>query len=266
MENTHIKKSKSLVDELFEDNELDQKIVKSFYSKEDLSSEIFIKDGNDYVMIDNVRDKLLSIADKFMDYVDINFFIYDIRLTGSLANYNWSEFSDVDLHVILDIDEITTLDSDVHKKILKQFLDTKKEMWNLKHHISIKGYDVEIYIQDLNEKHLSSGVYSILNNMWLVEPKPGKHNIDDNEILKKSEEYIKLIDDLFNKNENGDDVDDIVDDVKTKIKKFRQCGLEKGGEYSYENLTFKLLRRNGYIEKLMDIKKHSTDKKLSITQ
>ena len=54
--------------------------------------------------------------------------------------------------------------------------------------------------------------------------------------------------------------------VKDKLKKFRQNGLDKGGEFSYENLAFKLLRRNGYIGKLLDIQTQDTDKKLSITQ
>jgi len=66
--------------------------------------------------------------------------------------------------------------------------------------------------------------------------------------------------------ENGEDVSKSVDELKAKIKKFRQSGLESGGEYSYENLTFKLLRRNGYIEKLMGIKTSIRDKKLSLPQ
>lgn len=266
MENSHIKNYKNLVDELSEDSELDQKIVNSFYSKDDLSSDIFQQNDTLYIMHESIREKLLSIADKFMDFLDVSFFIYDIILTGSLANYNWSEFSDVDLHILLDTNEFTPNNSDAHKLIVKEFLDSKKNIWNLDYNIKIKKYDVEIYIQDVNEKHISSGVYSILNNKWLIEPQKDKHSIDDTQIMSKGEEYAKIIDDLSEKSEHDEDVSDEVDDIKSKIKKFRQCGLEKGGEYSYENLTFKLLRRNGYIKKLLNIKKQSTDKKLSVTQ
>jgi hypothetical protein len=66
--------------------------------------------------------------------------------------------------------------------------------------------------------------------------------------------------------EEGNDVIKQVDELKNKLKKFRQTGLEVGGEYSYENLTFKLLRRNGYIEKLFDIKTKVRNKKLSLPQ
>jgi len=91
-------------------------------------------------------------------------------------------------------------------------------------------------------------------------------DLDEKKILDKGEEYSKLIDSLVELSENGEDVSKSVDELKAKIKKFRQSGLESGGEYSYENLTFKLLRRNGYIEKLMGIKTSIRDKKLSLPQ
>ena len=261
--------NKSLVDELFEDSELDQKIVKSFYSKESLSPDIFEEDNGSFSMKDNIRTKLLEIADKFVEFIGIDFFIDDVHLTGSLSNFNWSEYSDVDLHILVDFNDFNDSnkkDSTSMKKIIKQFFDSKKNNWNSEHDIKIKGYDVELYVQDSNEKHLSTGVYSILNNKWIIEPKKGKEFIDDRTIMEKGQEYAELIDSLVKSSESGKDVSKDVDDVKTKLKQFRQSGLEKGGEYSYENLTFKLLRRNGYIEKLMGIKKGIQNKKLSVAQ
>lgn len=252
--------NKSLVDELLEDSELDQKIVKSFYSKDTLSSDIFEDTDGSYKMHKGVREKLLEISDAFIDFIGIDFFIEDVHLTGSLANYNWSEYSDVDLHILVNFEDFD------NQKIIKEFFDAKKNNWNQNHDIKIKGYDVELYVQDSNESHLSSGVYSLLNNKWIVEPKKGKEYIDEDLILKKGEEYAKIIDDLVKKSKSGIDVSKDVDDVKLKIKQFRQSGLESGGEYSYENLTFKLLRRNGYIEKLLDIKKGIANKKLSISE
>ena len=261
--------NKSLVDELFEDSELDQKIVKSFYSKESLSPDIFEEDNGSFSMKDNIRIKLLEIADKFVEFIGIDFFIDDVHLTGSLSNFNWSEYSDVDLHILVDFNDFNDSnkkDSTSMKKIVKEFFDSKKNNWNSEHDIKIKGYDVELYVQDSNEKHLSTGVYSILNNKWIIEPKKGKEFIDDRTIMEKGQEYAELIDSLVKSSESGKDVSKDVDDVKTKLKQFRQSGLEKGGEYSYENLTFKLLRRNGYIEKLMGIKKGIQNKKLSVAQ
>jgi predicted nucleotidyltransferase len=259
----------SLFEELIEDKELDDKIVKSFKSKDTLSNQIFEGERGEFKMRDEIRKKLIEISDNFIDTLGVEFFIHDIVLTGSLANYNWSNFSDVDLHILIDFDEIDgggKKDSIALHSIIKEFFDAKKNVWNDTHNIVIKGYDVEIYVQDVNEEHISSGVYSILNGEWLVVPEKTEPNIDDRHILGKGVEYGNQIDKLINLNKKGVDVLNKIEELKKKIKKFRQSGLDSGGEYSYENLTFKLLRRNGYIGKLLKLKTDITDKKLSITQ
>lgn len=254
----------SLFEELIEDREGDEKIVKSFKTKDTLCSLIFHTPT--LKMREDVRKRLLQISDDFIESLGVEFFIHDIVLTGSLANYNWSEYSDVDLHIIIDYNDIKGNDgSDSFMNIIKEFFDAKKNVWNEKHDIKIKGFDVELYVQDINEPHISSGVYSVLNDEWIVEPKKETPNIDDRKILEKGEEFAKKIDNLISKSDN-ENVLSKIENLRKRIKKFRQSGLESGGEYSYENLTFKLLRRNGYMKKLLDLKNNITDKKLSITQ
>jgi hypothetical protein len=250
----------SLFEDLIEDKELDKKIVKSFESKDNLSENIFELVDGKFKMREEIRKKLLEVSDDFIETFGVEFFIHDIVLTGSLANYNWSNYSDVDLHVLIDYDELN-----YPKELIKEFFDAKKNVWNNNHDVKIKGFDVEVYVQDVNEEHISSGVYSILHNEWVVEPKKETPNIDDRKILEKGEEYAKKIDELIKKGIKRDTLQQI-DILRKKIKEFRQSGLEAGGEYSYENLTFKLLRRNGYIEKLLKLKTDIIDKKLSITQ
>lgn len=257
----------SLFEELIEDKEGDKEIVKSFGSKDMLPDTIFSSENGNYKLKEDIRKKLLEITDEFLNFVGIDFFVFDVVLTGSLANFNWSKYSDVDLHILIDFDEFSSgkVSSESYMTIVKEFFDLKKQLWNNSTDITIKNYEVELYVQDVDEKHLSSGVYSILNNEWVIEPEKSSPNIDDRKILEKGEEYAKMIDDLTSESEVGDVNQSQVDDLKSKIKKFRQCGLEKGGEYSYENLTFKLLRRNGYIEKLMNIKTSVRNKKLSLS-
>jgi hypothetical protein len=247
----------SLFEELIEDKGEDKKIIKSFKPKDSLSEQIFEGSDGKFSMRNDVIKSLLKISNEFIDSLGIEFFIHDIVLTGSLANYNWSNYSDVDLHILIDFKE-----TDYNLDLLKEFFDAKKNVWNEKHNITIKGYDVELYVQDIDEEHVSSGVYSILNNKWVVEPDKIKSNIDDKMILQKSEEYMKKIDLLIRK----EGPIESIEEFRKKLKEFRQSGLESGGEYSYENLTFKLLRRNGYIEKLLKLKTTLVDKKLSITQ
>ena len=258
----------SLIEELIEDKEELKKIIKSFKAKETLTNQIFDNVDGSFVMNSEVRKKLLQVSENFIDSWGIEFFIHDIILTGSLSNYNWSQYSDVDLHILIDFDELDKTkqkDSEPLHNIMKEFFDAKKNIWNEKHDVTVKGYNVEVYVQDVDEKHVSSGVYSILNNKWVVEPKKDTFNIDEKIILDKSENFIKKIDRIINSPKTSD-VLTKVDDLRKKLKEFRQSGLETGGEYSYENLTFKLLRRNGYIEKLLNFKNQVIDKKLSITQ
>jgi hypothetical protein len=266
----------NLVDELLElsDPEVDNKIIKSFEMKDRLCPEIFDQEKSGkglppgkYVMKKEILSRLLEITDNFIEFTGIEFFIHDVILTGSLANYNWSEYSDVDLHILVDMNEITGEDkpSPALTDIVKEFFDAKKGMWNEQHDIKIKNFEVELYVQDVNEEHASSGVYSVLNNEWVVEPSQKKETIDSNQILEKGEYFAKKIDALIASFKSGEDVAKQILDLRDKLKKFRKSGLTSGGEYSYENLTFKLLRRNGYIEKLMDLKKHVSDKKLSLS-
>jgi hypothetical protein len=155
----------SLFEELVEDRVGDEKIIKSFEPKETLSDNIFDTSSKKMLIRDDIRKSLLKIADDFVDTLGIEFFIHDIVLTGSLANYNWSNFSDVDLHIVIDFE-----DSKYGFDLLKEFFDAKERVWNKKHDVIIKGYDVELYVQDINQEHVSSGVYSVLNNKWVIKP------------------------------------------------------------------------------------------------
>ncbi len=153
----------SLVELLLNDGKGD-KILKSFYPKKTLSPDIFDENKK---MNSDIRKKLLSISNNFIDFLGVDFFVHDIVLTGSLASYGWSNFSDVDLHIVIDYDE-----TNHNEELLKQFFDAKKFSWNETYDVKIKGYDVEIYVQDLKEEHTASGIYSTING--LIPPKETK--------------------------------------------------------------------------------------------
>ena len=64
-------------------------------------------------------------------------FVEDIHLTGSLANFNWSEFSDFDLHVIVDFEQYEK-QSDLYKELF----NLKKQVFNDKH--DIRGVSLQL--------------------------------------------------------------------------------------------------------------------------
>jgi hypothetical protein len=64
----------------------------------------------------------------------------------------------------------------------------------------------------------------------------------------------------------GDDEIDVVEDMWKDIKRMRQAGLSRDGEFGPENLVFKMLRSQGWIEKLSDYITTLQDQELSIEQ
>jgi hypothetical protein len=211
-----------------------------------------------------VREQLIQIANDFYEQTDIDADIKDIILTGSLANYNWSEkYSDYDLHILIDFKEVS---DDV--ELVKKFVDGARKIFNDNYDLKIAGYEVEVYIQDIEEPHTSTGVYSVLNDKWKVKPMKIDFELDEDAVKDKARSVMMRISDL--EEEVGevkhDKFIEKVDKVWEKIKNFRKSGLaQEGGEFSIGNITFKLLRRNGYIEKLMNLRNDMVDKKLSVS-
>ena len=66
----------------------------------------------------------------------------------------------------------------------------KKGIWNDAHDISIYNFPVEVYVENEGESHTASGLYSILNDEWIVVPKKKEVMIDKDDITTKAEEFI----------------------------------------------------------------------------
>lgn len=235
----------------------------SFGTKPTLNPKIWNDvDTDNPVLKNGIRVALLRIAGEFMDFLGEDLFVDDIRFTGSLANFNWSEFSDIDLHLYVDFSQFDPKDRAVYKELFQ----LKKTLFNTTHKITVKGYEVELYAEDVNETHFSTGVYSVLFDEWVHKPEKEQVKIDREFLIKKVSGVMDTIDNLM-EDIVDDDLDialEKIEKFKDKLKKYRSSGLEKDGEFSYENLVFKFLRRNQYIDKLYDFKNKLMDKKLSL--
>jgi hypothetical protein len=248
-----------------------EKIINSFYLQDDLNPDIWDlpnerymgdEEAQNYKLKPEIRERLLKVSNLFIEYLDTDLFIQDIIFVGSLVGYNWSEFSDFDIHILIDLNESE------NKKLTEELFRLKKTVFNAAHDIRIKGYETELFVQDSNEKNSIEGIYSILNNEWLKKPKKENFKVDKKKLMSKANQWMDIIDGVL-ENAEDEDIDDAVKLVKKyreKLRKYRTCGLQKEGEYSYENLVFKFLRRNGYISKLENFKNEFVDKKLSLEQ
>jgi len=239
-------------------------ILSSFYIQNDLNEEIWEKTYNDsYAMRPPIRDILLEIANEFVDYLGYDIFVLDVVMTGSLANYNWSDFSDIDLHIMFDFKE-----TGEQKDLFSDLFKLKKTLFNSTHDIKVKGFDVELYVQDTNEPHVSTGVYSVLYDKWIEQPNMEDVKINKEFLEQKVNSWIDKIDAVIENSKDEDLItaNEMINKLKEKLKDYRNSGLKQEGEYSYENLVFKFLRRNGYIQKLFDFQNELMDDRLSLKE
>jgi len=197
-----------------------------------------------------VESKLEDIARAFEDFIGVDLNVVDYTITGSNANYTWTEHSDLDLHLIVK-GEVTAE--------ARELFNAKKALWGEQHEITIKGLPVECYVQGENEEHHSTGVYSIVKHQWLVEPKKIKPEVDDAAVEAKKDSMIHDIETaLLSK-----DLEKIRS-VKDRITKMRKAGLERAGEWSVENLVFKILRNLGLIDEISEKIRELEDQELSL--
>jgi predicted nucleotidyltransferase len=209
----------------------------------------------------NIFKRLMKIAREFLDGLNVELRMEDLRFTGSLANYNWSKYSDIDLHIVVDFSKI-----DENTELVKSFFDNARMRWNDLHDITIYGAEVEIYVENVGDIHKSSGIYSLTDERWIVEPTPDKIEFDYVSARKKADSLqtqVNLIDKFAQ--EKPRSALKSIDRLKEKIRRTRRAGLSSPEqEYSAENIAFKILRREETLDKLNDMKYDAYDRILSI--
>ena len=260
LRNAGITESKLYINEV----EADDVNLSSFKVKEELNEKFWIKEK----LNSRVREKLLDIADDFIDELSIpNFKPKDIVFTVSLANYNWSRYSDIDVHIVVSFKSI-------YKKVdlIDDYFKSKKEIWNQTHEsLKIYGYPVEISVENEDEPGVSSGVYSLVKNKWITEPA----NFDD---ARLNEKYIKEfsakimteidnIEKKINKESSNSKLEEFGEKtmkIFKRLKNMRKEGLARSGEMASGNICWKVLRRTGYLDKIWDIINNTYNKINSI--
>lgn len=253
--------SNTISDNISKEVKIPNDVLNSFAIKPELNEKIW-KDDN---LNPTVRTKLIKIANDFFKELNLpkNVKMKDVIFTGSLANYNWSKFSDIDLHIVLDFSEI-----EGKEEFKDDFFYAQKSLWNQSHDITVYDYPVELYAQDIKDKLVATAVYSVKNDKWILKPKKEEFKINKKAIKQKADRFIARLKDI-RKDYEEDNLQSVVDKVKIlkdKIKNYRTSGLEDGGEYSIENLVFKTLRRTPFMDILDSYKAKAYDKLMSVSE
>ena len=209
--------------------------------------------GKDEHLKPEVRDALMKIADDFRSSLGVkDLDLKDITLSGSNAAYTYTPNSDIDLHLVVDIPD---------DAVYRELFDAKKYAYNNQHNIKIGGYDVELYVQDVDQPHVTQGEYSLLNNDWIQVPRRQRADVVDQNTRSKYQDLKQRIKDAIKTQDHA-----VMAGLMTKIKQLRQSGLDQHGEFGPENLAFKMLRTQGYIQRLVDARNAAKDQELSIDE
>jgi len=230
----------------------------SFETQETLQPDIWEHN----VLRPDIRERLIEIAKGFLNSLNTGVEMQDLRFTGSLANYNWSQYSDVDLHLIVDFAEV-----DENEALVKSFFDNARMRWNDTHDIKMHGFEVEIYVENVKDVHHSGGLYSILKDEWVAEPFPYEGDIDFATARKKSDDITTQVNLIAHVVDSGkfEAALKSIARLKEKVSNMRKSGLATPErEYSPENIAFKILRRDNVLKKLNILKQQAYNQEMSM--
>lgn len=200
-----------------------------------------------------VREALLRIAGKFQNTLGLNIDPVDVYFTGSGANFNYNELSDIDLHLVYDFEQIG-----INAEILVKYFIAKKQVFNNDYDITIKGMPVEVGVENLNEPIVSSAIYSVAKDQWMLEPKDAEHLLPKPD-MKQYYEIVQRIEDAI-ESRNSKKIGDLWDE----LYRIRKDSLAHDGEYGHGNGLFKKLRNLGYLDRLKHAYYSSASEELSL--
>lgn len=201
----------------------------------------------------DVELKITEIVDQFISTCDIPLSIVDVHLVGSQASYNYTQYSDLDVHIISNFEII-----DCPKEILQTAYNSVKAKFNSDYDITLKGIEVELYVEDVQSSVTSNGIYSMFKHEWIKFPKK-LTNIPQVDVSQDIAEWTEKINRVLETNDS-----DKIEQMINELYEVRQTSLYVEGEYGRGNQLFKEIRNIGLLDKLKVAYKSSRSKELSL--
>ena len=202
---------------------------------------------------EDVKEKLKEIIDQFISSCEVPLHIVDVHIVGSQASFNYTKYSDLDVHLICNFELI-----ECSKEVLQTAYNAVKTKFNSDYNITIHGIDVELYIEDIRSSVMSNGIYSLYTNSWIKFPKKlydvPQVNIDS-DLATWEDKIQKAI-----ATHNSDAIENVVDELYT----IRKTSLDVDGEYGKGNQLFKEIRNLGLLDALKNEYKKWRSKELSL--
>ena len=233
-----------LTDYLKQLNELNEtyslNLKESFEIHSKLNNKLF--DTTDGIMLPEIRQRLIEIADLFVESMkdnNIPIKVYDYWLVGSNAAYNYNKDSDIDIHIIVDMDIVQ------EPYLLRLLYDYIKSSFSQKYDIMVKGHEVELYLEDIKTTAITNGIYSLKQDKWIKFPKAEEPRLIEIEETPLFVQWLDRYEHL-----EDEECEQFLDDLYV----MRKISLANEGEFGDGNLIFKEFRNRGYLDDLKDRK------------
>ena len=241
-----------LTDYLKQLNELNENysLKESFEIHSQLNNKIFNLDDN--LMKQEIRQRLIEIADLLVSSMQENNIpikVYDYWLVGSNAAYNYNKDSDIDIHIIVDMNIVQ------EPYLLRLLYDYIKSSFSQKYDITVKGHEVELYLEDIKTSAVTNGIYSLKQDKWLKFPQEQEPRIIDIEETPLFAQWLDRYQSL-----EDEECEQFLDDLYV----MRKISLANEGEFGDGNLIFKEFRNRGYIQDLKDRKYQAESDRLTL--
>ena len=225
-------------------------LVEAFEKHDVLNPKIWDENNE---MLPEVSEKINEIVDYFMESLSIKLSPIDVHIVGSNASYNYTDKSDLDVHVVVNFDSI-----DASKEIVVALLNNEKSSFNKSHDISIHGIDVELYIEDVKSTTVSNGIYSLYEEEWIKFPVK-IDSIPQIDVTDAKNKWTIIAEDLLNSG-TSEEISCAID----TLYMIRKNSIDVDGEFGKGNILFKELRNDGVLQELKDALTSTKSKELSL--
>jgi|3_EtaG_2_1085321.scaffolds.fasta_scaffold00807_1 predicted nucleotidyltransferase len=199
----------------------------------------------------DIRQKLLKITMDFKNYLEIlkDEDIIDIRLTGSLTNYNYSEHSDIDVLIVADFNKLGH-----DRRMLETYFRKKKMAWIQSSDIKVEGFEVEVGVDNVDGSVGGTrsmrvnyrGHYSLTTNQWITRPEQFDGLIDKEDVYRRVQNITKRLRQLVEKKASKEEFRKLF----VEASKTRRSGMKDEGVWSSRNIAWKVLKRSGVIKEI----------------
>ena len=206
-----------------------------------------------------VKDRLIRIVDKYIESSDVitKEDVSEVELLGSNASYNSTPYSDLDVHLVVKWDAVSC-----DPALFQLACNAERSNFNKNYDITIKGIEIEMYVEDVKASTASNGIYSLYKDEWIKFPqKITVPNYDsDEEYIALLDKWKSLAETVLGSANEAQQVQDYINNLYN----LRRTSIMTDGEFGKGNLVFKEIRNLGLLDKLKEKQYELSSKELSL--